>query len=98
MARAVSIPRASLFQFMRFNLALLTSRSAEIVLALLSVKAKRPIAPFPGKQGALNPLKLTCEKESVANHNPFFTVERNPLRQIEKWPDSDRRWHKSAYP
>jgi hypothetical protein len=59
------------------------------------LKAKRPIASPPMATG-LGPLKFPCEKESVANHNPFFTKERNSLREIEKWPDSDRRSHKSA--
>jgi len=58
-------------------------------------KLKGPSPPSPSASG-LNPLKRACEKESVANHNPFFTVERNSIRQIEKWPYSDREWHWSA--
>jgi hypothetical protein len=60
------------------------------------LKAKRPIASSPHGDGPKRPPNLLAKKESVANHSPFFTGERNSPRQIEKWPDSDRRSHKSA--
>jgi len=59
-------------------------------------KTKRPIASPPDGDGPKRPPKFACEKESIANHNPFLTGKLNSLRQIEKWPDSDRRSHKSA--
>ena len=49
------------------------------LLSLKTVKARRPPSP---KATSLNPLKLACEKETVTNHDPLFTVERNSLKQI----------------
>jgi hypothetical protein len=60
-------------------------------------KAKKAHRLSPDWRRAYAPSNLTCEMESVANHNPSFTVERNSLRQIKKWPDGDRHSHKSAW-
>jgi len=51
---------------------------------------KSPVAPSPEATG-LDSSTLACEKETVSNRNPFFKIERNSLKQIEKWPDGDRQ-------
>jgi hypothetical protein len=54
---------------------------AQTIRRAFCIEAKGPSPPSP-KMTGLNPLCLACEKESVANHNSFFTIERNSVRQI----------------